>query len=52
MAPWSASEQSAGLRRYADVLAAPGVARVVCAALLGRLPNGMAPLATVLLAAR
>jgi MFS family permease len=43
------SEQSAGLRRYADVLAAPGVARVVCAALIGRLPNGMAPLATVLL---
>lgn len=43
------SEQSAGLRRYADVLVAPGVARVVCAALLGRLPNGMAPLATVLL---
>ncbi len=27
----------------------PGVARVVCAALLGRLPTGMAPLATVLL---
>jgi MFS family permease len=43
------SEQSAGLRRYADVLTAPGVARVVWAALLGRLPNGMAPLATVLL---
>jgi MFS family permease len=43
------SQQSAGLRRYSDVLAAPGVARVVCAALLGRLPIGMAPLATVLL---
>ena len=43
------SEQSAGLRRYADVLAAPGVGRVVLAALLGRLPSGMAPLATVLL---
>jgi MFS family permease len=43
------SEQSAGLRRYADVLLAPGVGRVVLAALLGRLPNGMAPLATVLL---
>jgi MFS family permease len=43
------SEQSAGLRRYADVLGAPGVGRVVLAALLGRLPNGMAPLATVLL---
>ena len=43
------SEQSAGLRRYSDVLAAPGVARIVCAALIGRLPNGMAPLATVLL---
>jgi MFS family permease len=43
------SEQSAGLRRYADVLGAPGVGRVVCAALLGRLPSGMAPLATVLL---
>ena len=43
------SEQSAGLRRYSDVLRAPGVARVVWAALLGRLPNGMAPLATVLL---
>ena len=43
------SEQSAGLRRYADVLVAPGVGRVVLAALLGRLPMGMAPLATVLL---
>src|SRR6478672_2949990 len=43
------SAQSAGLRRYADVLGAPGVGRVVCAALLGRLPSGMAPLATVLL---
>jgi MFS family permease len=43
------SEQSAGLRRYADVLGAPGVGRVVAAALLGRLPGGMAPLATVLL---
>jgi MFS family permease len=42
------SEQSAGLRRYADVLGAPGVARVVVAALLGRLPAGMAPLATLL----
>lgn len=37
------------MRRYADVLAAPGVAGVVCAALLGRLPTGMAPLAIVLL---
>lgn len=43
------SHQSAGLRRYSDVLAAPGVARVVCAALLGRLPIGMGPLAVVLL---
>ena len=43
------SQQSAGLRRYSDVLVAPGVARVVCAALLGRLPIGMGPLATVLL---
>jgi MFS family permease len=43
------SEPSAGLRRYADVLRAPGVARIVVAALLGRLPVGMAPLATVLL---
>jgi MFS family permease len=43
------SEQSAGLRRYGDVLRAPGVGRVVGAALLGRLPTGMAPLATVLL---
>jgi MFS family permease len=49
MPPVAVSEQSAGLRRYADVLVAPGVARVVCAALLGRLPTGMAPLATVLL---
>lgn len=45
----SVSEQSAGLRRYADVLRAPGVARIVAASLLGRLPGGMAPLATVLL---
>jgi MFS family permease len=43
------SEQSAGLRRYADVLAFPGVARIVAAALIGRLPGGMAPLATLLL---
>ena len=43
------SEQSGGLRRYADVLAFPGVAQIVAAALLGRLPTGMAPLATVLL---
>ena len=49
MPPVAVSEQSAGLRRYADVLVAPGVARVVIAALLGRLPIGMAPLATVLL---
>jgi MFS family permease len=42
-------EQSAGLRRYADVLAFPGVGRIVAAALLGRLPNGMTPLATLLL---
>jgi MFS family permease len=41
--------QPAGLRRYAEVLGAPGVGRVVAAALLGRLPGGMAPLATVLL---
>ena len=45
----AASEQSAGLRRYADLCAAPGVARIVAAALIGRIPNGMAPLATVLL---
>jgi MFS family permease len=43
------SEQSAGLRRYADLFAVPGVARIVAAALIGRIPNGMAPLATVLL---
>jgi MFS family permease len=43
------SEHAAGMRRYADVLSAPGVAGVVCAALLGRLPTGMAPLAIVLL---
>ena len=43
------SEQSAGLRRYADVLAVPGVARIVAAALIGRLPGGMTPLAMVLL---
>jgi MFS family permease len=43
------SEQSGGLRRYGDVLAFPGVARVVAAALIGRLPIGMTPLATVLL---
>jgi MFS family permease len=43
------TEQAAGLRRYADVLGAPGVARVVSAALVGRLPSGMAPLAILLL---
>jgi MFS family permease len=43
------SEQSAGLRRYADVLAFPGVGRIVAAALIGRLPGGMAPLAMLLL---
>jgi MFS family permease len=43
------SEQSAGLRRYGDVLRAPGVGSIVGAALLARLPMGMAPLATVLL---
>ena len=43
------SEQSAGLRRYADVFAVPGVARIVAAGLVGRIPNGMTPLATVLL---
>jgi MFS family permease len=43
------SEQPAGLRRYAAVLGAPGVGRVVCAAVFGRLAVGMAPLATVLL---
>jgi MFS family permease len=43
------SEQAAGLRRYADVLRAPGVGRIAAAALLARLPSGMTPLATVLL---
>ena len=43
------SGQSAGLRRYGDVLAAPGIPRIAAAALLARLPSGMAPLATVLL---
>ncbi len=42
-------EQSAGLRRYADVLRTPGVGRMVWGALIARLPMGMAPLATVLL---
>jgi MFS family permease len=42
-------EQSAGLRRYSDVLHAPGVGRIAAAALLARLPGGMVPLATVLL---
>lgn len=42
-------EQSAGLRRYADVLRAPGVGRIAAAALIARLPTGMTPLATVLL---
>jgi len=44
-----ATGQAAGVRRYADVLGAPGVARVVWAALIGRLPAGMAPLAILLL---
>ncbi len=43
------SGQSAGLRRYGDVLRAPGIPRIAAAALLARLPSGMAPLATVLL---
>jgi MFS family permease len=43
------SGQSAGLRRYGDVLLAPGIPRIAAAALLARLPSGMAPLATVLL---
>jgi MFS family permease len=37
------------LRRYLDVLRAPGVARVVVFALLGRLPFGTLPLSMVLL---
>jgi MFS family permease len=49
MASMEVGEQSAGLRRYGDVLRAPGVARIATAALLARLPGGMAPLATVLL---
>jgi MFS family permease len=43
------SGQAAGLRRYGDVLRAPGIPRIATAALLARLPAGMAPLATVLL---
>jgi MFS family permease len=43
------SEQSAGLRRYADVFAVPGVARIVAAGVVARIPMGMTPLATVLL---
>ncbi|MDX6600772.1 MAG: hypothetical protein QOE87_4659 [Gaiellales bacterium] len=49
MASVEVGEQSAGFRRYGDVLRAPGVARIAAAALLARLPGGMAPLATVLL---
>ena len=49
MAAVEDSEQAAGLRRYGDVLRAPGVGRIAAAALLARLPSGMAPLATVLL---
>jgi MFS family permease len=45
----SVSVHPAGLRRYAAVLGAPGVGRLVGAALLGRLPMGMVPLATLLL---
>jgi MFS family permease len=37
------------LRRYLDVLRAPGVARVVVPALIGRLPFGTLPLSMVLL---
>ena len=37
------------LRRYLDVLRAPGVARVVVFALIGRLPFGTLPLSIVLL---
>ena len=37
------------LRRYLDVLRAPGVARVVVFALIGRLPFGTLPLSMVLL---
>jgi MFS family permease len=37
------------LRRYLDVLRAPGVARVVLPALIGRLPFGTLPLSMVLL---
>src|SRR5690349_3695592 len=37
------------LRRYLDVLRAPGVARVAGFALLGRLPFGTLPLSIVLL---
>jgi MFS family permease len=44
-----ATEQSAGLRRYGDVLRVPGVGRIAAAAVLARLPSGMTPLATVLL---
>jgi MFS family permease len=43
------SAPPAGLRRYAALLAAPGVASVVSASLLARLTVGMAPLATLLL---
>ena len=37
------------LSRYLDVLRAPGVARVVVFALIGRLPFGTLPLSIVLL---
>ena len=37
------------LRRYLDVLRAPGVARVAVFALIGRLPFGTLPLSMVLL---
>jgi MFS family permease len=49
MASVGVSEPPAGLRRYAAVLGAPGVGRLVGAALLGRVTIGMVPLATLLL---
>jgi MFS family permease len=40
---------SSGLGRYAALFRAPGVGQVVMAGLIGRLPQGMVPLGTVLL---
>jgi MFS family permease len=44
----TAQPVASGVRRYADVLARPYIARLFAAAFLGRLPVGMYSLATVL----